>query len=599
MQFAQKAWLWTVGLLAGGVNLIAAPPDQKVGLADLKRVLPDLPIVQLPASGTLTLRADQSYTSDDLKGKTLDPHPPALPHPTETTRNNDHTDTLPVGTGPYVAPGIEPFGLNEFTCEFNYGSRHNYDMIRYMSNHGYAVVHPAGVSREDLPPTTKTLRWGEIHGWGFPMPGDGRYQELAEKDVTKILLDSGGVWPVDQDLAMLDLEHPVPQPPEKLKEKDWFPKDKAAQEKLLEKYYEGAAKTYIAPVEAARQKGWKSVGVYPQPYGSGWYALQRSAEAGQSGTPDPKTYQPWLKWGRAMAMACDVLYPDIYHYFWSDKNVGYTLARIDFDLALVNSLPQKKPVRPYYWPVLHGGGEGARWWNQMPVPSEDMRAMAALTLFTGCDGFVVWDYGENNRHLPPPITGVANDKLYQGSIGTEVLWANADFQAKDENGQDVTVHRYDSLLILSVDPQSDLVKFRIIKSSGENFDKPSDNTQKALAGQGPVYQLEKTKMQPLIRPPSDPVSGTVEGLALVKPIEKLLRAGQPKVDVPALDQYVKALPLIRRVQSGNLHLVATYDPGVVHGGQPRTITLENFGGKQGRTATFPADHHTRIFVLQD
>ena len=90
-----------------------------------------------------------------------------------------------------------------------------------------------------------------------------------------------------------------------------------------------------------------------------------------------------------------------------------------------------------------------------------------------------------------------------------------------------------------------------------------------------------------------------EGLALVKPFEWLLREGEPMVDVSAQEQYRDALPIVRRVQIEGHHIVATYDPMVIHGGEPREIVLEDFAGHAGLTLTLPADDQVRVFVLRE
>ena len=107
------------------------------------------------------------------------------------------------------------------------------------------------------------------------------------------------------------------------------------------------------------------------------------------------------------------------------------------------------------------------------------------------------------------------------------------------------------------------------------------------------------ELLPHLRPSAEPVAAFIEGLALVKPFEYVLRHGEVKVDVPAQKQFGDELPIIRRVKLGRIHVVATYDPFVLHGGAPRPIVLNDFDGVRGRTLVLPADAKTRIFVLRD
>lgn len=110
--------------------------------------------------------------------------------------------------------------------------------------------------------------------------------------------------------------------------------------------------------------------------------------------------------------------------------------------------------------------------------------------------------------------------------------------------------------------------------------------------------MAKEELTRHLRPASEAVAATVEGMALVKPFEYHLRHGEVKVDVPAQEQYAKSLPIVRRVKLGKTHVLATYDPMCLHGGQPREIVLPDFDGRQGLTLKLPADQQTRVFVLR-
>lgn len=98
---------------------------------------------------------------------------------------------------------------------------------------------------------------------------------------------------------------------------------------------------------------------------------------------------------------------------------------------------------------------------------------------------------------------------------------------------------------------------------------------------------------------SEPVAAMIEGMALVKPFEYLLHHGEVKIDVSAHEQFARTLPIVRRVTLGGIHVLITYDPMIVHGGEPRPIVLENFDGHEGLTLTLPADSETRVFALEE
>jgi len=417
-------------------------------------------------------------------------------------------------------------------------------------------------------------------------------------------LDSTDVWASQPDwIAMLDLEHGGPLSPAELRREEWYPAaaTEAERQAFEQCYYRGYLLTYTAPVEALRRKGWTSVGVYPQAYGSGWFALLGLAERGEAGLPDPATYWPWLECGRALYEAQDVLYPDIYVYYWSPQNVAYTLARLDFDLALGRSAPKRKPLRPYFWPLLHGGDAQYHWWNQQPLPTEDMRAMYTLCFFAGCDGVVLWNWSDvGNHHEPPPLwraaaTTAAGEQPVEGGVGGDVMLREG-FELRPEGAGEqtaaTTFRRYDVLAVTAVHEATGTVRFQHIDTSQQRWGERLDPAK-------PTYVLRREELLPRLRAPSEAVGGAVEGLALVKAFEPILRQGEVKVDVPALDQFARTLPIVRRVKLGRYQLLATYDPLCVQGGAPREIGLDDFDGHTGLRLVLPADAQVRVFALQE
>ncbi|MGD0092518.1 MAG: hypothetical protein ABSE73_21595 [Planctomycetota bacterium] len=559
----------------------------------------------------VTLSHLDGITIQELRTVTLDDEPPALgerpaPYP------DAQTDTFPPGQAPYEAWAIQPFRMREFTCEFNYGGWHNFKMFEYAATHGFSVLAPYILKdRAHFPKDTRWLQWGDFVNWhkyfethNIPW---GRYDKLGERDVTQELLDAGGVWkPGSETAAMVDLEHGMALAPEELRKQEWYPKAGAAEAKLAfeKKYYDGYARTYTAPVEALRRNGWQSAGVYPQAYGSGWYALLDLAKKGLPGEPDPETYWPWLTFGQATVAAQDVLYPDVYVYYWSAQNVAYTLARHDFDMKLLRTLASRKPYRPYFWPLLHGGSSDPHWWNQQPMPNEDARAMFALAFFAGADGVVLWNWSDTgNHHVAPPLwlkkpntptDSSSGPAGRDGGAGADVMLRDG-FELRPEGAAAETpaahFKRYDVLAIVEANEQAGTVKF-------QHIDTRAQKGGPRLDPQKPAYVMKKDELLPHLRPLSEPVAAAIEGLALVHPFEYILRRGEVKVDVPALDQFAKTLPIVRRVKLGPIHVIATYDPCVVHdGAAPREIVLPDFDGRKGQTLKLHADDQTRIFVL--
>jgi hypothetical protein len=598
-----------VSLLILAALPVRAQESPDAALAALQAWVPGVQVIALPATGDLRLTPQQALTVDSLRGVALDGNPPVAGTPNPPYPEGQ-TDGLPAGTGPYAAPGIAPFRLKHFTAEFSYGGWHNLDMMQYATTHGFSVLYPYVMpDTKHLPAGTQLLKWGSFVDWNRFMTDHalaaGRWDLLAEMDVATEVLRSSPVWDHPPDtLGMLDLEHGNPLSPDQLRSQDWYPGDAPEAERTAfeGRYYRGYLETYTVPLELLRRKNWTSAGVYPQPYGSGWYALLGRAERGEPGTPDPATDWAWQRYGRAMALAQDVLYPDIYVYYWSAQNVAYTLARMDYDRALLDALPVHKPYRPYFWPLLHGGDTSYRWWNQQPLPTEDERAIFALTFFAGCDGVVLWNWSEfDNHHVAPVLwrdqqTTAVGILGVKGGTGADVM-VGRDFQARREgapaDAPPDTLRRYDVLAVQSLDDAAGTVTFQRIDTS---HNQPSAHS----SPDWPVYTLPREELTGYLRAASEPVAGAVEGLALVAALEPILYRGAPRVDVPALEQFAKSLPIVRRVQWGPLHLLASYDPGCVVGrGAPREVTLEGFAGHAGLTLTVPADGQLRVFVLRE
>jgi hypothetical protein len=366
---------------------------------------------------------------------------------------------------------------------------------------------------------------------------------------------------------MIDMEHGLIKP-EKLREQEWYPADASEAERaaIEKRYYDGYAQTYIAPVEAARQNGWSDISVYGwQPFSRTWWGLGDA-------TVHPATDWAWNAFGREIYGSVDILNPSVYCFYWSRQNVAYTLANIDLNMKLVADTETQKPMRPYYWNLLHGGGSN-RWWKGLPLPDEDMRAMTAMCFFTGCDGLVLWSWsGTGNHHRP------------QLKPGAHVVVSTEFALAPEAGGDEDQFERYD---VLHVDAVGDdgTIRFRRI-------DPKAGNT--GLTENAPAFAMERGALEPLLRPASSPIAAMVEGLALAKPLEYLLSHGTVAIDVPAQQQYAETLPIVRRVTLDGTHAIATYDPLALTGAGGRSVTIE-IGGT---SVTAPADEQVRIFVVQ-
>jgi hypothetical protein len=522
--------------------------------------------ISLPATGTLELRPEQALTVDMLRGVPLDDSPP-VPGERPAPYDPRMTDDFPPGEAPYVAKGIAPFRFRYFNNEFNYGGWHNFAMHEYAVTHGFNILYPYNHKPGDwphLPAGTKWLSWGGFIDWHKWLPAhnipDGRFDQLMDMDVTGKLVAEQVFKPgLGFDYLMIDMEHGFLRP-EKLREQDWYPQ--AAPE---------AERTYSAPVEAARKAGYTNLSLY------GWQPFARTYFGLEKVKLDPLTDFAWNAYGKQIYNAVDLLNPSVYCFYWTPQNVAYTLANIDLNMALVEAMPQAKPVRPYFWTLLHGGGGGNRWWANQPLPNEEARAMMTLACFTGIDGLDQWNWsGTGNHQLPPPL-----QEGVDAMVGVPFTC-----QTEGEGGPARDFARYDVLHIVAV--AEGMVRFQWLNKA---------EAKGSTAATAPVYAMKQEELTPKLRASSEPVAGVVEGLALVKPLEYILRHGEVKVDVSAQEQFGQTLPLVRRVKLGKWHVLATYDPGCIHGGPGRAIELKDFDGKAGLTVTLPADAETRVFVL--
>jgi len=152
--------------------------------------------------------------------------------------------------------------------------------------------------------------------------------------------------------------------------------------------------------------------------------------------------------------------------------------------------------------------------------------------------------------------------------------------------------RYDFIHVVGADDATGIVRF-------QKIDRYNYGAKYGITPEAPVYAMPGAELTPHLRPESEPVAGVIEGMALARPLEYILSQGEVKQDASSLRQFLETLPILRRVQLGSIHVIATYDPQVVHGKEPREITLTDFAGHKGLTLKLPADEQTRVFVLRE
>jgi hypothetical protein len=597
---------WAAFALVGQVESSVAGEDPdataQAALDVLTSRVAGFRVRDLPATaGETVLSAGDALTIERLRGVRIDDAPPALRGATPAY-DRRMADDCPAQARPYVARGIEPFRFRHFHCEFNYGGWHNFNMHDYAVTHGFDIVFPYGrkpAQMDHWPAGTRILGWGGFIDWHRWLPDhgipEGRYDRLVGMDLVRQHVDAGlfrreapGPASRPGDLLMIDMEHPVLSP-DRLREQPWYPQRALPGERAVfeKKYYDGYAQTYISSVRAAREQGWKNLSIYGwYPYGRTWGGLER-VEA------DPGTDQAWNSFGRQVYEAIDIVNNSVYCFYWTPQNVAYVLANIDMNMKMVGSTGKPKPMRPYFWTLLHGGGSGWRWWREQPLPNEEQRAMIAMTFFTGVDGLDCWNWSGTGSHHTVALRHRERPKAQATPQAGEWVFHDVmvgrDFARQADHGTPESFRRYDVLHVTAVDEPSGAVRFQKVRPKAKNCG----------VGDGyPRFVMPQADLMPLLRPQSEPVAAMIEGLALVRPLESILRHGTVKIDVPAQEQFAKKLPVVRRVKLGRVHVLVTYDPDVLHGRPAREIELSNFDGIAGRTLRLPADRETRIFVLR-
>lgn len=572
----------------------AAQATPESALRDIKCRIPRFGVIDLPAEpGTFTLTPEQGLTVEDIRGVVLDDTPPRLgQRSTNFIAKLQNADTNPA---PYAARGIAPFRFEHFDCEYHYDGRgpYNWPMYEYASTHGFSRLGSYLLKPSDWTHLSEGTEWVKVSGyhWGgwFKKQGiePNRWDRLAEAVGKGAAPIPEGHYKTDGQYAMImiDEEFGGLLPLSELRQQPWYPSQTtvAEQRAFEDRYTLGYTLAYALPGEAAHRDGWARTGIYAwQTFRKSWYGLDPRISLDLS--------VPWARrFIDRIYDAYDILYIDGYCAEWSPGNVAYTLGAADEALAYARARggAGNKPVRLYLSTVILNRPAVGPWLRIQPLPTEDLRAMFALQLFTGVDGLVQWNWaGRLNQHQPPSLKP---PKSTRAAWENHVVQVGTPFRAQGADGTHAREFtRYDFLRIVHAPTNHEDAAFAPVDPTVPMTNQIDD---------APLYRMPGDKLSARLRPTSEAVAAMVEGLALVKPFEAILAEGQPVIDVPARKQYEENLPIVRRVVCGHLHLIATYDPLTIHGHPPRSVTLHNIGHKH-TTLNLPADQQIRIFVIR-
>lgn len=547
-------------------------------------------VVKLPPRAAhIAIKTDDSVTIEHLRGIMLDADaPPDVSKP----------------GAPYVAREIQPFRLRHLDVEFHYDG---YDpqigpMYEYVARHGVNRLGAYLRKPADFPQLGDRTTWVLLtsyhwnHWFRERSIPYGHWHRLADAAAAGESLIPEGNFKLQEsyELIMMDQEFGGILSPEALRNAPWYPRDADQPTRLAfeDRYYLGYTLAYTEPGQALRAAGWPTTSMY------GWKPVERTWLGFGFSWPEGDPYGD--RFFQNVYDAYDIHHPDIYCWRWTARNTAWVLWNMDTAVAYARQQPETKPVRPYLSTSILVDPRLRPAVRAQPLPLRDVRAMFAMAFFTGIDGVVQWNWAERwNHHEPPVLESLGSDAymprtLMVGSPFSAPLSGRPRRRLPARRRE--TFERYELLHLLDVDTETGLARFQRLPAQALDADQfPPD-----IPDNSPIYSLPASELRAHLRPFTETVAAMVEGLAMLKPFEDLIREGTPVIDIPARKQYELELPIIRRIQLGNQHLIATYDPFArTHSNAPRTIELTDFNGIEGRTLQLPADHQLRLFILRE
>lgn len=528
-------------------------------------------------AGDHTVPAGSALTADKLTGKPLDENPPQLGE--RPVYPEIQQDLVEQPT--YQVPGLGNFRLKYFNNGMDFGRDHTWPMNDYSSTHGYNYVSLGGRDRKTVtywPEGTQVCGGFGIgrHGMVKALVGDGERLDLlgalSDEVIIEGLIGGGffkGFDPAKYDMTYLDLEEGCP-PLERVRGLAFYPKEGTAAEKAAfeKRYYDGLAKILYCPVEAARKLGFKNLTIY------GWNPDWWESDG------DPEKDYYWQNVGKQILPHLDWVCCCNYYTQPTPAFVGARLLDVDSNLRFMETLPpaQRRPLRPFYSnQFIHY----VQWCYLAPATKEEMQATTALGAFTQYDGMILWcnavlqNDKSCNDNLPPPLFK-----------DLKVEFRDT-YSATQEGGGTRTFKRYELANIVAVEGEQ--VRFQYVD--------PVNWKDHGLGDAYPYYTATAAELTAHLISPFECMQGLYEGLGMVKQVEWTVRHGEIVRDQDSKVVAQQVLPIARHIRAGDLHLVATYDPKVAFGGEPRAVVLRNFAGVEGLNLTFPAGGQTRIFLV--
>ncbi len=591
-------------------RLLGSSRNRFSELESLPKLIPGFALVNInDKTRSRTLRLQDAYIVEDLRGVPIDPTPPVLSMPDPPyTQNTDYFEPLdqPFSpAAPYVAREILPFDFDYLNVIASHTSGEYLRLRDYLSSSGFTVVKDQdGQLPSHLPAATDSYSirgsyWdrlgnspGHFERMGLPI---GRYDLLNDIDPEDYILPTtrqiygahtSTYLSIDQEESSMKLNLSA------LIAADFFPSAAPidVQMKFVERYYRGIVLAHQWNIQGARESRDQSLGERRgliEIYGPAAFPFQRTWFNLDNIDPNPRDDFAWNAYGSKIYEQLDVVVESLYPPYGQGDNpqraTAYALANLDFAERFIEDAEHnlrlgQKPVNAYLAPVYHGGGGGERWWRNLVITRAEAISMITSVFFAGADIATLWGWG--------PYASMHQAQLNHGNYAVvKRSFPLSTYSGREEQEDNL---QPGDVIFVAADNHDGSVDINIVDKQLNGNGLPNDPE---------VYRVNKASLAEHIRVTSEVNADYVEGLALIRPIEKCLKLGNVKIDFPANRAWASKEPIVRRVQCGNYHVLLTFDPKIAHGALSvpyREMTL----AIGGHALDVQADGEPRIYVVK-
>lgn len=593
----------------------------------------------VPGGSTVTLDRTASFTYDDLPAPiALDSTPPVpMPHGAYPT---GYDDGIPDGTEPYRISRTDNFDFDYFTPGLSYGWTNTGPINEYAALHGFSAV---GIyndvnGQRTVPASTRfTVNLGIHHANYLAAQNAENWDDLAQTPESSLTSTWNATVPpstyAPYDWVIANIEGNLPRGPGP--EDDFYADRPNPSRGAPER--EGFRRSYRSLATAIQGSG-KLIGNY------GWSpAGPRDFWSSPHIYPDnifPSDHADWETHNASITEKVDLVTPSAYvsHPGWSQYIVMMNAVQARNLLNLRADLEEKK-ILPYLWNLFHGNSDPRLWQAWNPLTTEEMGATVFDLLFTGVDGFILWDGEGSNPVIPSPAVGrfrrsnqafLTGAPVAPGTSGSAcgrpyphptsarqvkaydpiyVVSISGNFIDYQVGARDPSGYSYGSCTPESTCPGCDQMspeeraeflnrRFMVETAQVDRLPMPTQPTF-------PIYRMTKTEFEQRVMVRAANFKGIFESLALARWIERPLYFGLPldnlKASVDASDQANKQRGVgfvsIAKSQYGPYLFATPFDAAWENASVPlANIVIRNFANS-GSNVSVQADKETRFYIL--